>query len=438
MLQLKGLGVNENGNLTIGGMDTTELVKQYKTPLYVMDEQVIRENCRLYMNAMKKHYDGMGKILYASKALSCKMIYQIVEEEGLGIDVVSGGELYTALSVGFPADRIYFHGNNKTEDEIGYAVDSGIQCFVVDNRYELNTLNAIAKEKGKTVNVSFRIKPGIDAHTHDYVMTGQIDSKFGVGLKNGEAHRFAKEILDLSHVKWIGIHCHIGSQIFGIEPFMEAVSRLLGFLYEIKMKYGEEVAELNLGGGYGVKYTDEDDPIDYEEYIKAVSQKVKEICSEKGLALPYIIMEPGRTIVASAGITLYTVGGKKEIEGTRTYVSIDGGMTDNLRYALYEAKYDMVIANKGGLPKDEVVTIAGKCCESGDLLGKDVKVQKVDVGDTLAVLTTGAYNYSMANHYNRTPKPAMILVDEGKAQVMIKRESYDDLIRNDVEYRKGK
>lgn len=427
-----GFTANEKGHMMIGGCDTVDLAKQFGTPLYVLDESVIRKNCRMYVESIAENYDGHGLALYASKALSCMGMYRIVDSENCGVDVVSGGELYTAVQAGFPMDKVYFHGNNKSKDEIAFALEQNIHCFVVDNVYELEEINRQAGEMGRKASISFRIKPGIDAHTHEFVQTGQIDSKFGVALENGEAHEIVKYAVELENVELIGVHCHIGSQILDVEPFVKAAEVMLEFIADIKRLHGVEIKELNLGGGFGIRYTEKDDRPDYNAYMTVVSKRVKEICEEKNLLLPFIVMEPGRSIVAEAGITLYTVGGIKEIKDVRTYVSIDGGMTDNPRYALYESEYEVAIANKFDAPKDKKVTVAGKCCESGDLIGKDLLIQTPEVGDTMVVLATGAYNYSMASNYNRNCKPGIVLVKDGKARVLVKREDYADLIRNDV------
>ncbi|NLP13312.1 MAG: diaminopimelate decarboxylase [Clostridium sp.] len=432
MFVSKALKINSKNHLEIGGCDCVDLVKEYGTPLYVMDENIIRENCRLYKNAMDKYYNGNGLVLYASKAMCTMAMCRIAQQEGLGLDVVSGGELYTAIKAGFPMDRIYFHGNNKTIGELELAIDNNIRRIVVDNRQELHHINEIASRKGKTVSVSFRIKPGIDAHTHDFIQTGQIDSKFGVALENGEALEIVTEAAKLDNINVAGVHCHIGSQIFDIKPFEEAARVMLEFIAQLKEKLGIEIEELNLGGGFGIKYTSEDDPIEYDKYIESVSKVVRNICDNKGIKLPFIVMEPGRSIVASAGITLYQIGTIKDIKGVRKYVAVDGGMGDNPRYALYQSKYDAIIANRPDAPKTEKITIAGKCCESGDLLAKDIMMPEVKEGDILAVLATGAYNYSMSSNYNRIPRPPVILVKDGKARVIVKSEDYDDIIRNDV------
>ena len=426
------LNTNEKGHLTIGGCDTVELAKEYGTPLYVLDETTIRNTIRSYVSSFKKFYDGNGMPLYASKALSCKELCRIAKEENIGLDVVSGGEIYTALQAGFPMEKVHFHGNNKTEDEIRFALKSKVGKFVVDNLYELELLNKIAGEMNIKADISFRIKPGVDAHTHNFIRTGQIDSKFGFALETGEAFEAVKEALKLDNVCLKELHCHIGSQIFDIEPFVTAAEIMIDFMAKIKSELGAVISELNLGGGFGIMYTSDDEPVPYENYMDKVSVAVKAKCAEHGLPVPFIYIEPGRSVVGEAGITLYTVGGKKKIPNVRTYVSIDGGMTDNIRYALYQSAYTIVNASKADKPADEVVTIAGKCCESGDLVQEHTKVADVQVGDILAVLSTGAYNYSMASNYNRIPRPAIVMVKDGKSRVIVKRESYEDIVRNDV------
>ncbi len=426
------LNTNEKGHLTIGGCDTAELAKEYGTPLYVLDETTIRNTIRSYVSSFKKFYDGNGMPLYASKALSCKELCRIAKEENIGLDVVSGGEIYTALQAGFPMAKVHFHGNNKTEDEIRFALKSKVGKFVVDNLYELELLNEIAGEMNIKADISFRIKPGVDAHTHNFIRTGQIDSKFGFALETGEAFEAVKEALKLNNVCLKELHCHIGSQIFDIEPFVTAAEIMIDFMAKIKSELGAVISELNLGGGFGIMYTSDDEPVPYENYMDKVSVAVKAKCAEHGLPVPFIYIEPGRSVVGEAGITLYTVGGKKEIPNVRTYVSIDGGMTDNIRYALYQSAYTVVNASKADKHADEVVTIAGKCCESGDLVQEHTKVADVQVGDIIAVLSTGAYNYSMASNYNRIPRPAIVMVKDGKSRVIVKRESYEDIVRNDV------
>jgi len=426
------LATNEKGNLTIGGLDVVDLAKEYGTPLYIMDEDQIRKNCRTYKNAMDKHYNGNGMVLYASKAFSCLHICKVVNEEGLGLDVVSGGELYTALKANFPTESIYFHGNNKTSDELKMAVDNNVGRIVCDNIFEVDRLNKIAKDAGKTVNISFRIKPGIDAHTHDFIMTGQIDSKFGVALETGEAEEIVKYASSLSNLNVVGVHCHIGSQIFDIDPFVLAVEKMMNFIGDIKEKYGIEIKELNLGGGYGIKYLSSHDPIAYDEYIAKIATVVKGIANDRNVIQPTIIMEPGRSIVAPAGITVYSVGAVKEIPQIRTYVSVDGGMADNPRYIMYGSEYEAVLVNNPKGTPEKIVTIAGKCCESGDILIKDINLPTIKSDDLIAVLATGAYNYSMASNYNRIPRPPVVMVSSGETKMVIARETYEDIIKNDI------
>ena len=424
--------VNSLGHLCIGGADTVELSQQFGTPLYVFDEKDVRNNCKEFKGAMDEYYGGNALVLYASKAFSCKEMYRLVDSEGLGADVVSGGELYTALSAGFPAEKIYFHGNNKTREELEYALDSKIGRIVADNIFELETINELAKEKGIKAEVLFRIKPGIDAHTHDFIKTGQIDSKFGFALENGEAFEAVKEVLKMENVQLVGIHCHIGSQIFETEPFVLAAQVMIGFADKIRKELGLILSEINFGGGYGIKYLNSDKPVTKNESIKLLCNAVKKTCDSMDYPLPKILIEPGRSIVGASTLTLYKIGAVKTIKDIRTYVSIDGGMADNPRYALYQSKYEAVIANKADQPKDFTATIAGKCCESGDLIGENMKIQTPEVNDTLAVLATGAYNYSMASNYNRIPRPAAVMVNDGKARLIIKRETYEDIIRNDI------
>ena len=426
------VSINNKNHLEIGGCDCVDLVEIYKTPLYLLDESIIRENCRIYKNALNNYCDGNGLILYASKAFCTMAMCRIVMEEGLGLDVVSGGELYTALKASFPTDKVYFHGNNKTINELEMAIENNVGRIIVDNEEELNNIEKIAQEKGKVVKIAFRIKPGIEAHTHDFIRTGQIDSKFGVSLENNEAINILKKALEYKNVEVVGLHCHIGSQIFDLEPFELAAKVMVNFIYKIKQELGLEIHELNLGGGFGIKYVTEDDPIEYNKYIEAVSKVIKEECSEKDLKFPFIVLEPGRSIVSQAGITLYTVGNVKHIEGIRKYIAVDGGMGDNPRYALYQAQYHALLANAPNSSVEEKVTIAGKCCESGDILIKDIKMPNIKVGDVIAVLCTGAYNYSMASNYNRIPKPPVVLVKNGQHRLIVKREDYDDIIRNDI------
>lgn len=426
------LAVNEQGHLTIGGMDTVELAGTYGTPAYIMDETVIRAQMRTYLNAAHTYFGAEALPLYASKAFSCMGVYRIAAEEGMGIDCVSGGELYTARRAGFPAERIYFHGNNKTERDIDEAMDMGVGTFVVDNADELVAVEAHAATRGVVQRILLRITPGIDPHTHKAISTGSVDSKFGSAIETGQALDMVRLALAQSHVRLAGFHCHVGSQIFDNEPFAAAADIMVRFIAEVKQSCGYEVEELNLGGGLGVPYTEYDREVDYAGVIREMAGIVHAYCDQNGVKMPRVILEPGRSLVAAAGITLYTVGSVKEIPGFRTYVSVDGGMPDNPRYALYQSRYTALIANRANVPQDTHVTIAGRCCESGDLIGEDMTLQVAQRGDILAVLTTGAYNFSMASNYNRLPRPPVIFVKDGEARIAVKRETYEDLVRNDV------
>ncbi len=432
MFVSKNLSVNEKGHLTIGGLDTADLAQKYGTPLYVMDEDLLRENCRSFKQSIDRCYGGKGLVCYASKVFCCKEMYRIMMSEDMGLDVVSAGELYTAASVGFPMEKVCFHGNNKTDEELSMALEQNVGRIVVDNIFELERLNRLACERGAKANIMFRIKPGIDAHTHDFVRTGQIDSKFGFALETGEALEAVKKAISLEHIELSGLHCHIGSQIFDIDPFVLAAEVMMNFIARIRDELGYEIKELDLGGGFGIKYTDSDSPVPYDSYMEKVSEKVKALCAEKNLKLPFILIEPGRSIAGPAGITLYTVGGIKHIPNIRTYISVDGGMGDNPRYALYKSKYDFVNALRASELKSETVTVAGKCCESGDLLGEGAPIQHTEEGDIIAVLATGAYNYSMSSNYNRIPKPPVVMVKDGTSRVIVKRETLEDIVRNDI------
>ncbi len=426
------LDVNKEGHLTIGGCDTIELAAAFGTPLYVMDEATIRTNCQKYTSSIEKFYHGHGLMLYASKAFCCKEMCRIMENEGTGLDVVSSGELYTAMSAGFPGERICFHGNNKTIEEINYALDCGVGRFIVDNLTELTLLNNLAHLRNKKASVLLRVKPGIDAHTHQFIRTGQIDSKFGLALETGEAEEAVKMAVKMDSIILKGAACHIGSQIFEIAPFELAAEVMINFLADMRDRHGTEMTELDLGGGFGIQYVESQDPIPYEKYMENVSKSIKKTCENRHMEMPFIILEPGRSIVAPAGITLYTVGSIKKIPDVRTYVAVDGGMGDNPRYALYQAEYESIIANKAAQEPSTTVTIAGKCCESGDLIQENTALQPTITGDILAVFATGAYNYSMASNYNRIPRPATVMIRDGRPRTIIHRETLDDLTRNDV------
>ncbi len=429
------LKINSLGHLELGGADCVELAKRFGTPVYLFDEVYIRKMMSVYRDTLTKFYGGNGLVLYASKAFSCKAIYRIADEEHIGVDVVSGGELYTALSAGFPAERIYMHGNNKLDYEIGEALDSGVGCIVADGYAELDTIDREAAKRGKTQRVLLRINPGVEAHTHAFVQTATTDSKFGFSLENGEAEKVTKYALTKKNLCLEGYHCHIGSQIFEKQSFVLAVEKCMEFAAQMKEKLGFEVVTLNMGGGYGVWYTDEDRKIPaegYAEYLEALILTVKRKAMERGLRLPYLLIEPGRSIVGEAGVTLYTVGAIKDIPGVKKYVAIDGGMFDNPRYALYESKYTALLANRAKEECTELVTIAGKCCESGDIIAVNVPLPKAKSGDIVAVLSTGAYNYSMAMNYNRNKIPPCVLVKDGEGEYIVRPQTYEDIVRNDV------
>ncbi|WP_080838536.1 diaminopimelate decarboxylase [Cohnella massiliensis] len=423
--------INDLGHLEIGGCDVTDLAKRFGTPLYIVDEALVRQRAREYVEAFKA--TGLRfQVAYASKAFCVMAMCRVAEEEGMSLDVVSDGELYTALQAGFPAERIHFHGNNKTPEEIEMGLDAGIGCFVVDNFVELAMLNAIAAEKDKQVNILLRVTPGVEAHTHDYISTGQQDSKFGFDVGNGTALRAVEEALKQPQLKLLGVHSHIGSQIFEVEGFRMAVEKVAAFSVEVREKFGVTFPVINLGGGFGIRYVEGDKPLPVATYVKAITDAIITHFRENDYPLPEIWVEPGRSIVGDAGTTLYTVGTSKDIPGVRKYIAVDGGMTDNPRPALYESKYEAVLANRCNDAADEVVSVAGKCCESGDMLIWDLKLPAVRQGDLLAVFCTGAYNYAMASNYNRIRRPAVVFVRDGQADLVVSRESFDNIVGNDI------
>ncbi len=425
------LSVNEKGHLTVAGHDTVELAKEYGTALYIIDEDRVRENAKMYVDAMKKSFGEGSMPLFASKALSFTGIYKIINECGMGTDIVSAGELYTASRAGFPLESAFFHGNNKTDADIEYAIEQGLGYFVVDNEEELCAIDKAAGEHGITQKIILRITPGIDPHTHKAVVTGNVDSKFGSPIETGAAYDITKSALEKKNIALCGFHCHIGSQIFDIEPFTDAADIMIRFIADVKARFSYEASILNLGGGFGVRYKESDPHIDIPANIEEVASHIKARCAECGIALPKILMEPGRSIVADTGLTLYTVGSVKQIKGFKNYVSVDGGMPDNPRYALYMSPYTVVNASKMNAEADFVCTVAGRCCESGDLIQEDVALVRPERGDILAVLTTGAYNYSMASNYNRLPRPAIVFVGKNGARVAVRRESFADLCHLD-------
>jgi diaminopimelate decarboxylase len=423
--------INELGHLEIGGCDVTELAAKYGTPLYVYDEELIRSKCRQFMQAFRE--TGFAfQVAYASKAFCTMAMCQLVEEEGLSLDVVSGGELYTALQAGFPAERIHFHGNNKSLEEITFALDAKIGCFVVDNFYELHLLEQLGRERHETISVMLRVTPGVEAHTHEYISTGQVDSKFGFDVKSGQALEAIRQAHESGSLKLLGLHSHIGSQIFETDGFILAIKRLAELLEEAKRQSGFVARVLDVGGGFGIRYVKGDTPLPPAAYVRAITSAVREEFNARRIPLPEIWIEPGRSIVGDAGTTLYRIGSSKEIPDVRKYLAVDGGMSDNLRPALYQARYEAAIANKMNEPASEVVSIGGKCCETGDMLIWDIALPPASPGDILAVSSTGAYGYAMANNYNRIARPAVVFVKDGKAELVVKRETWADLIKHDL------
>ena len=424
-------GINTAGHFTVAGIDTVGLAKEYGTPLYVFDEDKMRSMCQKYTEGAARYFKN-AKILFASKALSFKEIYRIADSEGLCADTVSSGEIYTALAAGFPPEKIHFHGNNKTVADLEYAVKSGVGVIIADNLAELDDLDEICTAESKTASVVLRVTPGIDPHTHVKISTGKVDSKFGSAIETGQALEAVRYALSKKHIRLIGIHCHVGSQSFDPQPFLDAADIMMRFLAEIREKTGVTLSVLNLGGGFGVRYVPDQQNLDIDYMLREIAARVRNNCEIYGLDEPEMNFEPGRSIVAAAGVTLYTVGNIKTIPGYKSYVSIDGGMADNPRYALYQAPYYSLIANKADRDMDFVADIAGRCCESGDLIQEHTLLQTPEKGDILAVCVTGAYNYSMASNYNRLPRPALVIVGKNGTRLGIRRESLEDLIRNDL------
>ena len=429
-LMYENIGV-KGQHLTFAGLDTSALAEQFGTPLLLMDEDRVRNRCRVYKEAMADFLPAGSHPIYASKALSMQAMYRIMQEENMGIDVVSAGEVYTAKSAGFPMENAYFHGTAKTDRDIAFAMDAGVGCFVSDTVEELDAIQAAAEKRGICQKVLLRLAPGIDAHTHEKINTGRVDSKFGAAITTGQAESLTRHCLGLKNVELMGYHCHIGSQIFAEVPFCQAAEMMLSFLKEMEDQLGFVTRVLNLGGGMGVPYVSSDPKINYRENIRLIGQIIDKYCLELGLNKPVILMEPGRSIVADSGITLYRVVNLKHIPGVKNYVSIDGGMTDNPRYALYQAAYTVLPADRMEDKADMICSVAGCCCESGDLIQEKVALPTPKRGDLLAVLTTGAYNYSMASNYNRVPRPAVVMVKGGTPYVAVERESFEDLVKND-------
>lgn len=432
-----GYSINEKSHLTIDGVDLVDIANKYGTPLYVLSQKTIEENARSMIDAINTY--GNGLVCYASKALSCKAIYSIINELGMGVDVVSGGELYTALEAGTNPDLISFHGNNKSLQEIEYAVSAGVHALAIDGEDEPELIDACAKKLGKKQGVLVRVNPGVEAHTHEYVQTAKVDSKFGFSISDGSAQSIIERIVKCDNLRFLGINSHIGSQIFETEPFVIAIRKQCDFIAQLN-KIGVTVDEITVGGGYGVHYTPLDKPLKPRDYVLSIIDALKECVRSKGIKAPKLIIEPGRSIVGEAGVTLYSVGATKNIAGIKKYVAVDGGMFDNPRYALYKSEYACVLANRANDAVAETVTISGKCCESGDILIENAKLPVAKRGDILAILSTGAYNYSMASNYNRNLVPPMILVNGADSDYIVKPQTYEDLIRNDCipDWLKGK
>lgn len=420
--------VNSQDHLEIGGCDVTTLIERFGSPLYILDEETLRTACRQYRDAFSRYYPGESQVLYASKAWSCLAVCAIANTEGLGIDVVSGGELHTALGAGVRPDKIYFHGNNKSRAELNLAIETGC-IIVVDNWLELHTLAEITQTASfLPVRIMLRLTPGIECHTHEYIRTGHLDSKFGFDPDGvDEVFNFVSK---QSSISCIGIHAHIGSQIFELQPHQDLAKVLVQWLVKAG-EYGLPVTELNVGGGLGIRYTESDDPPSIESWAKVICEAIAGECQAQQLPLPKLLCEPGRSLIGTACITAYTVGNQKVIPGIRTYLAVDGGMSDNPRPITYQSLYRAVIANRMGSPMTETVTVAGKHCESGDILIKNAQLPPAEPGDVLVVMSTGAYNYSMASNYNRLPRPAAVLVTEGEANLILQRETYQDLLRQD-------
>ncbi len=418
---------NSAGHLEVGGCDVVELVAGHGSPLMIYDEKSIRDQCRRYVAAFREHSEDF-EVIYASKAFSSVAVCQLVNEEGFSLDVSSGGEYHVAEVAGFPNERIFFHGNNKTREELEYVLDRGVGFVVVDSFQELALLEELVATRGGRQRILLRITPGVEAHTHSYIETGQVDSKFGFGLLEGVALEAIRQGLAAPHLDLVGLHAHIGSQVFLLDGFRKAIGILVKLIGQANGSLGFDCRYLNVGGGLGIRYTEEDAPSSIADYAAVKVEGVREEMAAVGLPMPRVLIEPGRSIVGKAGITAYRVGTIKEIPGVRTYVSVDGGMSDNIRPMLYDARYEVMLANRADATPDTTVTVAGKHCEGGDILIRDAVIARPEPGDTLVMPATGAYCYAMASNYNGSPRPAVILVDDGRARVIIERESYADLV----------
>ena len=425
--------INQQGILGFSGKSVTDLAEKYGTPLYVMDEMMIRNRLNTFNKAMKEAFDEKAEVLYASKACDFLAMYRLIQEENCGVDVVSDGEIFTAFKAGFPMKKAYFHGNNKTDSEIRFAIEKGVGTFVVDGEDELEALNQIASQYKIVQKILIRVTPGIDPHTYEAVSTGIVDCKFGSAIFTGAAEALTQKALTMEHISLQGFHCHVGSQVFDGEVFMKCADVMFRFIKDISEKLNYECLQLNLGGGYGVPYTAEDPCLNIEEILMRVGAHVKRLCRLYDIKLPQILMEPGRSIVADAGITLYRVGSVKKIPGAKNYISVDGGMSDNPRYALYRSKYTMLCANRMNEAASLRCSVVGKCCESGDILQENVLLpDTVQRNDIIAVLCTGAYNYSMASNYNRIVRPAVVMISGQDENIVVQREKLEDLIKNEL------
>lgn len=433
MFTCDNLGVNGAGHLTFAGQDTVALATQYGTPLYLMDEARIRHNCRVYRDAMRRLFGENALPLYASKANAFTDIYRIMQSEDMGVDVVSRGEIHTAARAGFDLSRAFYHGNAKSDTDIAYAMEHGVGCFVVDNEDELHAVEAEAAQRGITQKILLRVTPGIDPHTYAAVNTGMVDSKFGRAIAAGQAETITRLALSLPHIDLRGFHCHVGSQVFAEDVFERTVDVMLRFIAEMRKKLDYTATILDLGGGYGVRYTTDDPVLDIAERLGEVARVFHALCAELSLPEPAVALEPGRSIVADAGLTLYTVQSVKHITGLKTYIAVDGGMTDNPRFALYQSRYTILPAGDMNAPRTLRCDLAGCCCESGDLLQRDVELpETIRRGDLVAICTTGAYNYAMASNYNRVPRPPVVMLRDGESDIAVHREALEDLTRLDV------
>ena len=429
-MKLFGTSKVVNNELNIGGVGVQELREKFSTPLYVMDQTLLEENMAIFRDNFKSD-KFKTEVIYASKAFLAVAMAQLVNRNGLSMDVVSGGELFTAIKAGFPMEKLYFHGNNKTYDELELAIDNNLGTIIVDNPLELHRLNKICADKNKKAKVLLRVNPGIDAHTHEYIQTSKFSSKFGESIFDEEIFNIIKEFLNSENVILEGFHCHVGSQIFDEKPFFGAIDVMFKFAKEVEEKTGFASKVINLGGGFGIYYSEEDNPIALQDFVTRMISDLEIKKEEYGLSVEQVNIEPGRSIVANSGTTIYTVGGVKDTFSGKKYIFVDGGMTDNIRPALYQAKYEAAILSKMNEEPDKEVTVAGKFCESGDVLIDKVKLSNPQVGDLVGITTTGAYCYSMSSNYNRFAKPAVVFVKDGKSKVIVKRETLEDLIRND-------